>query len=112
MGKHELDLLSYADDAVLIAVSEDNLPNLTKTKCMTIARESLRCKLVIEDTIVDQTMWFDYLGCNITNTGFLEEDIRRRRKKQPQYRDILSMKYGKISQYRMQAKDIRAKMSY
>lgn len=61
---------------------------------MTIARESLLCKLVIEDTIIDQTMWFDYLGCKITSTGFLEEDVTRQRNK---YRDILSMTYGKIN---------------
>ncbi|KAL6265901.1 hypothetical protein P5V15_002739 [Pogonomyrmex californicus] len=61
-GDHRVNCLCYADDTVLLAESEDDLQRLlhafkitveqynieistTKTKSMTIAKETLRCKL-------------------------------------------------------------------
>ncbi|XP_057652394.1 uncharacterized protein LOC130891583 [Diorhabda carinulata] len=94
MGTYKINILCYADDAVLIAESEydpqiilhafskraENLNmeiSISKTKCMTIAKEPLRGKLTIDNTTIDQIMYFEYLGCKITRTGFLEDEVRR-----------------------------------
>ncbi|XP_056633527.1 uncharacterized protein LOC130443087 [Diorhabda sublineata] len=94
MGTYKINILCYADDAVLIAESEDDLQRMlhafsklaenlnmeistSKTKCMTIAKEPLCCKLTIYNTTIDQIMYFEYLGCKITSTGFLEDEVRR-----------------------------------
>ena len=39
----------------------------TKTKCMTIAKEPLRCKLVIEDKPNEQVMAVRYVGVDISS---------------------------------------------
>ncbi|XP_057671236.1 uncharacterized protein LOC130902968 [Diorhabda carinulata] len=44
---------------------------------MTIVKEPLRCKLTIDNTTIDQIMYLEYLGCKITSTGFLEDEVRR-----------------------------------
>lgn len=98
MGMHKVNILCYADDAVLIAESEDDLQRMlqafnrqaeklnmqistNKTKCMTITKEPLRCKLVIKNKTIDQIMSFEYLGCKITSSGFLEEEVRKQANK-------------------------------
>lgn len=48
---------------------------------MTIAKEPLRSKLVIENITIDQLMSFEYLGRKITSTGFLEDEVRRQTNK-------------------------------
>lgn len=95
LGQHRIHSLYYADDALLVAESEDDLQRLlytfkntaekynmkistTKTKSMTISREPLRCKLAIDDvTIIDQVMCFDYLGVRIHSDGNLKEEVRQ-----------------------------------
>ncbi|KAI4474449.1 hypothetical protein M0802_015596 [Mischocyttarus mexicanus] len=79
MGNRNFNILCYADDAVLIANSEDNLQmllhkfNITskkynmiisaeKTKCMTTFKEPIRCKLETDGRIIEQTMAFNYFG--------------------------------------------------
>ena len=79
MGQTEFKILCYADDAVLIAESEDNLQrmlfefnqtankynmsiSIPKTKSMTISKEPIRCKLVLNDQPIKQVMSFEYLG--------------------------------------------------
>lgn len=98
MGTQKINILCYADDAVIIAETEDDLQrmlqafhkqagklnmkiSIQKTKCMTIAKEPLRCKLAIDNNIVDQIMAFEYLGCKITSTGFLEDEVRKQTNK-------------------------------
>lgn len=44
---------------------------------MTIAMEPLRCKLAIPSTTIDQFMSFECLGCRITSTGLLKEEMRK-----------------------------------
>lgn len=90
-GNHEIRLLCYA---VLIANSEDDLQRLlqtfhrtahiynmeiskTKTKSMVIAREPIRCKLVIDDSPIEQSMTFDYLGSRLSSKGDLTDDAKR-----------------------------------
>ena len=94
MEIYKINILCYADDAVLIAESEDDLQrilqafnkqaaklnmqiSINKTKCMTIAKEPLRCKLAIENNIIEQIISFEYLGCKITSAGLLEDEARK-----------------------------------
>ncbi|KAI4476057.1 hypothetical protein M0802_014934 [Mischocyttarus mexicanus] len=84
MGNQDFNILCYADDVVLIANSEDNLQRLLhkfnitskkynmtisaeKTKCLTISKEPIRCKLETNGRIIKQTMTFNYLGVEITS---------------------------------------------
>lgn len=84
MGNKNLTILCYADDAVLIADTEDNLQKLLhnfnitakqynmivsteKTKCMVISKEPVRCKLEVEGKIIQQVMSFKYLGIDISS---------------------------------------------
>ena len=48
---------------------------------MTITKEPLRYKLVIKNKTIDQIMSFEYLGCKITSSGFLEEEVRKQANK-------------------------------
>ena len=94
MEIYKINILCYADDAVLIAESEDDLQrilqafnkqaaklnmqiSINKTKCMTIAKEPLRCKLAIENNIIEQIISFEYFGCKITSAGLLEDEARK-----------------------------------
>lgn len=94
MGNQQIKILCYADDAVLVAESEDALQrqlhqfnitakkfNMTissqKTKCMTTSREPLRCKLAIDDEIIQQEMKFTYLGIEISSSGDVAAEVRR-----------------------------------
>lgn len=94
MGTHKISLLCYTDDAVLFAESEDDLQKILQafnnqaeilnmkvstdeTKCMTIAKEALSCKLSMENNTIDQVMSFKYLGCKTTSSGFLVSEVRK-----------------------------------
>ncbi|KAI4496978.1 hypothetical protein M0802_007926 [Mischocyttarus mexicanus] len=83
-GQIPVNTSNRKDDAVLIANSEDNLQRLLhkfnitskkynmtisaeKTKCLTISKEPIRCKLETDDRIIEQTMAFNYLGVEITS---------------------------------------------
>ena len=75
LGSLNIQIVCYADDAVLIADSEDKLQELinkfcitaktynmavstSKTKTLTIAKEPVQCKLVIDDTLLEQVYLF------------------------------------------------------
>ncbi|XP_044767088.1 uncharacterized protein LOC123322993 [Coccinella septempunctata] len=94
MGQQEISILCYADDAVLIAESEDDLQRLlhqftriaasfnmkisvAKTKCMTTSKIPIRCKLEIEGQIIQQEMRFRYLGIELSGYGDVEEEVRQ-----------------------------------
>ncbi|XP_056633913.1 uncharacterized protein LOC130443362 [Diorhabda sublineata] len=47
--------------------------SISKTKCMTIAKDPLRCKLVAEDNPIEQ---FRYLGIDISSTHDPVKDLR------------------------------------
>lgn len=84
MARKNINIICYAGDAALLANSEDDLQRMLhqfvrsagtlhmdmskqKTKCLTISREPLRCKLEIEGTIIEQAMCIKYLGVNISS---------------------------------------------
>lgn len=93
MGAHKINILCYADDAVLFAECEDDLQRLlfqfytaskrknmeisiNKTKCMTIAKDPLRCKLAIENKPIEQVMQLKYLGTTITSSGMSLQEVK------------------------------------
>ncbi|XP_045466553.1 uncharacterized protein LOC123675250 [Harmonia axyridis] len=93
MGNMYFHVVSYADDAVLISDSEDDLQrilhafnqeakslnmliNTTKTKCMVTSKEPIRCKLEIDGKMVEQVREFTYLGADITSDGDLKREVR------------------------------------
>ncbi|XP_055389323.1 uncharacterized protein LOC129618543 [Condylostylus longicornis] len=82
-SKGEIKIICYADDAVLISENEDELQKLlhqfyitssklnmeisvAKTKSLVIAKEPLRCKLAVNDKIIEQVMSFKYLGVEVS----------------------------------------------
>lgn len=85
-GSYNINSICYADDTVLIAENEDDLQRLLfqfyktcqsfnmristqKTKCITISKEPLRCKLAINEYLIEQVMEIQYLGVTITSDG-------------------------------------------
>lgn len=71
LGNKRISMVCYADDAALIDDQQRKLfqffqasrqlnmnISINKTKCMTIAKDSLRCKLVVEDNPIEQVMQF------------------------------------------------------
>jgi hypothetical protein len=79
LGSRNIQIVCYADDAVLTADSEDKLQELqnqfcitaqtynmavstSKTKTLTITKEPVQCKLVIDGTLLEQVATFKYLG--------------------------------------------------
>lgn len=93
MGNAQINIVCYADDAVLLADNEDDLQKLVrifaeeagavgmeisinKTKTMVIAREPHRCKIVIDDKIIEQVMEINYLGIIISAYGDLRSTVK------------------------------------
>ncbi|XP_056647933.1 uncharacterized protein LOC130452580 [Diorhabda sublineata] len=93
MGNKRVGMVCYADDAAVIAESENDLQrelfqfflisrqlnmniSISKTKCMTIAKDPLRCKLVVEDNPIEQVMQFRNLGTDISSTPDPVKDPR------------------------------------
>ena len=85
MGDKEIKAICYADDVALISESEDDLQRLlykfgqtasafhmlistSKTQCLTIAKEPLRCTLAVYEKSIEQVMNFKYLGVTITSS--------------------------------------------
>jgi len=83
-NKGEITILCYADDTVIISENEDELQRLlhqfyltakrynmsiaiNKTKSLVVAQEPRRCKIAVNDEIVEQVMSFIYLGVEITS---------------------------------------------
>ncbi|XP_056642605.1 general transcription factor II-I repeat domain-containing protein 2A-like [Diorhabda sublineata] len=86
MGNKDIRILCYGDDAVLIAENEDGLQRLlfkfnttakslkmkisaAKIKCMITSKTPIRCKLVVDDEIIQQEMKFKYPGPDISGSG-------------------------------------------
>ncbi|XP_055389934.1 uncharacterized protein LOC129618927 [Condylostylus longicornis] len=93
MGAHVIKILCYADDAVIMGENEDDVQRLLfaftnaaesfnmqiateKTKCLTVSKTPLRCKLVVHDKPIEQVMCFKYLGVNITSCRDLRTEIK------------------------------------
>ena len=92
MGDHMLNIVCYADDATIIAESEKDLQQLlqqfhtaamrynmsisiSKTKCMTLAREQVTCNVMINGTMLEQVTKFKYLGVNIVCNSDLYGEV-------------------------------------
>ncbi|XP_055390221.1 uncharacterized protein LOC129619146 [Condylostylus longicornis] len=92
-NKGEIKILCYADDAVLISENEDELQRLLhrfylsakkynmvisteKTKSLVVSKDPIRCKLAINDIIIEQVMSFRYLGVEISSNQNREADNR------------------------------------
>lgn len=93
MGDNTISVVCYADDAILLARSEDDLQRILhefnttakmfnmqisseKTKCMTISINPIRCKLEIDGKIIEQVNKFNYLGTLLTSNGTTEEELK------------------------------------
>ncbi|GJQ76099.1 putative Si dkeyp-35f12.3 [Trypoxylus dichotomus] len=89
MGNTYLNAVCYPDDTVLIADSEDNLQRLPhsfnqsakqlnmvvttdKTKCLVISKEPVKCKLEIDQRMIEQVNQFKYLEADITSSRNLD----------------------------------------
>ncbi|KAI4475870.1 hypothetical protein M0802_014994 [Mischocyttarus mexicanus] len=84
MENQDFNILCYADNAVLIANSKDNLQRLLhkfniiskkynmltsieNTECLTISKQPIRCKLETNGRRIEQAMTFNYLRVEITS---------------------------------------------
>uniref|UniRef100_A0AAR5PIG0 Reverse transcriptase domain-containing protein n=1 Tax=Dendroctonus ponderosae TaxID=77166 RepID=A0AAR5PIG0_DENPD len=90
MEDAEIKIMCYADDAALLAESEDDLQRLfnrtanslnmeispTKTKCLTTSKTSLRCKLELAGRIIEQKIKFNYLGAEHSGFGNIEVEVK------------------------------------
>lgn len=93
MGNKEIQILCYADDTILIAENEDDLQRLMhqfnitakkfnmkisaeKTKSVVISKEPIRCKLEIDNQIIEQVMAIKYLGIKLTYNNNIEEEVK------------------------------------
>jgi hypothetical protein len=94
MGGSEINIICYADDAVLLSDNEDDLRGMLfnfnkavknfsmkianeKTNSKTIAKIPLRCKLVNDDQIIYQVLKIKYLGID-TSQGLLQDEVKDR----------------------------------
>ncbi|XP_048521459.1 uncharacterized protein LOC125504114 [Dendroctonus ponderosae] len=88
-----ISTICYANDAAIIAENEDDLQrqlfrfhqishrlkmtiSINKAKGMKIAREPVRCKLAIEDKIIEQVLQFRYLGVDLSSSHDPVKDPR------------------------------------
>lgn len=93
LGNRNVNIVCYADDAVLIADSEDGLQRLlhmlnlaakkynmkisaSKTKSMVFSKRPIRCKLELEGYMIEQVMEFRYLGALLTSMKDLSAEVR------------------------------------
>ncbi|XP_015187255.1 PREDICTED: uncharacterized protein LOC107072109 [Polistes dominula] len=113
MGNREIKISCYADDAVLIAENEDDLQRLLYTfniastrinKCMTTSKTPLRCKLVVDDNIIEQVMEFNYLGIKISSFGDIESEVREQAIKAARTASLLNNTIFRNKHLRMDAK--------
>ena len=58
--------------------------SIHKMEAMTMSKEPIRCKLEIDDRMVEQVMEFNYWGVNITSSGNLVKKIKVQGQKQQQ----------------------------
>lgn len=93
MGRNKISIICYADDAVIIAETENDLQrqlhklylaaaklnmniSVEKSKCMTLTREPRRCKLVVQDQAIEQVAKFKYVGMDISDHHNPVNDLR------------------------------------
>jgi endonuclease/exonuclease/phosphatase family metal-dependent hydrolase len=91
LGKESISVVCYADDAVLLAESQEDLQNLLnkfeeaskkynmqisigKTKSMVISKIPSSCNLVVEGQPIGQENAFKYLGVDVSSQGDLTNE--------------------------------------
>lgn len=92
MGRESHSIICYADDALLMAETEDDLQRLLqtfaraakdynlqvsaeKTKCLVSSKHPIRCKLQLGSHIIEQVMSFNYLGVEVTSDRQLTKEV-------------------------------------
>ena len=97
VGGTQINNLRYADDTVLLADSEENLPNMMnkvnevgklynmkmnakKTKAMVISRNENKpnVNIKVDRTAVEQVGSFNYLGQTVSDDGRCVDEIKKR----------------------------------
>lgn len=91
----ETSIIGYADDTVLVAESEDDLQRLLflfnkttvqtlnmiisadKTRFAVRSKKPRRCKLEVDGKVIQQVMFFKYLGTEISSSGNVENEVRQ-----------------------------------
>ncbi|GJQ68145.1 putative Si dkeyp-35f12.3 [Trypoxylus dichotomus] len=85
--------ICYADGAVLIANSEDSFQrllhtfnqsekqqnmiiNTDKTKCLVTSKGPVKCKLEVDQRMIEQVNQFRYLRADITRSGDPDSEVR------------------------------------
>ncbi|XP_072158040.1 uncharacterized protein [Bemisia tabaci] len=93
LRNRNININCYADDAVLIADSEDEPQrilhsfNMTakkynmkvsaaKTKSMVVSRNPIRCKLEVDGKMIEQVMEFKYLGALLTSAKDVGTEVQ------------------------------------
>jgi len=94
MGQNErISMVCYADDAAIFAETEDYLQrqlhkfcqvsqtmNMTisieKMKSITFAKDPVRCRLIVQDKIIEQVSQFKYLGMDLSSYHDPVKDLR------------------------------------
>jgi len=88
MGQNKsISMVCYADDAAIFAATEDDLQrqlhkfcqvsiSIEKTKSITFAKYHVRCKLVVQEKIIDQDSQFKYLGMDLSSYHDPVKDLR------------------------------------
>lgn len=78
MAKKSLKILSYVDDTALITGNKEDLqgPLFRKSPSLVISKESIRCKLTMDEKTITQVMKFNYFSPQIFNTKNLNEELR------------------------------------
>ena len=79
----KIKAICYADDLQWLlyrfeqtASAFNMVISTSKTQCLTIAKEPLRCKLAVYGKSIEQVMNFKYLGVTITSSRDLEKEVK------------------------------------
>jgi hypothetical protein len=93
MGNNPIHTVCYADDAVLIVDSYENLQilllkfdqmaenlnmeiSLSKTKPLIISGHNIKCEVKLRHTSIEQVPKFNYLGVEISAKRDLKQEVR------------------------------------
>ena len=135
MGNTHIHILCYADDAVLIADSEEHLQvlllkfdrmaeslnmaiSLNKTKTLTISRNRKKCEIELRGIVLEQVPKFTYLGIEISAKRDLKQEVRIQATKAARisgclYNLIWSNKYmSRESKVRIYKTNVRPVLTY
>ncbi|GJQ65280.1 putative Si dkeyp-35f12.3 [Trypoxylus dichotomus] len=93
MGNSNFKSVCYVHDTILITDSEDNLQkllhsfnqsakqlnmfiNTDKTKCLVRSKEPVKCKLQVDQRMIEQVNQLKYLGAETASSGNLDSEVR------------------------------------